>query len=53
MVFQTWNYGKKKKKESNSIVLDQSLLLYADIVFKLSWDKTDVSEMPSDNWDKL
>ena len=39
MAFQTWNHGKRKKKESNSIVsllcqlLDQSLLLNANIVF--------------------
>ena len=27
MVFQTWNHGKKEKKESNSIVACYSIIL--------------------------
>ena len=41
MVFQTWNHGKKKEKRKAILLLaciadvSQSLLLYANIVFKL------------------
>ena len=38
MAFQTWNHGKKEKKKESLYcwcqLLDQSLLLYANIVFK-------------------